>query len=229
MKDSKRNFFFPKDSLEIEAWTSGNLACGVDEVGRGCIAGSVLAAAVILHPYADHPNLKDSKLMDAQTREETAIWIRDHSWYGFGWSSALTIDRQNIYQATMVAMKRAVLQAGSQCGFDRLNTILVDAMPLTFRQNLPRVAVYSAPKGEYWSRSIAAASILAKVRRDAYMARLALSIPGYTLEAHKGYATAHHCKALIENGASCTHRITFLQTIMQRSKESDERNQARIC
>lgn len=228
MKDMRRNQLPLKDSFEIEAWNSGNLVCGVDEVGRGCLAGSVLTAAVILHPHACHPNLKDSKLLDAATRRETAVWIRQNSWYGFGWGTATTIDRLNIYQTTMIAMKRAVMQAATQCGPDRINSILVDAMPLIFRHSIP-IVVHSAPRGEYWSRSIAAASILAKVYRDNYMTRLALSVPGYTLEDHKGYATPNHCQAVVGHGASCIHRMTFLQTVLKHSKESDESHQARIC
>ncbi|MBN1549342.1 ribonuclease HII [Candidatus Babeliales bacterium] len=229
MKNINHNQFPLKDSFEMDAWKAGNMVCGVDEVGRGCLAGSVLTAAVVLHPHASHPNLKDSKLLDAATRQETAVWIRQHSWYGFGWGSALTIDRLNIYQTTLIAMKRAILQAVTQCGIDRITGILVDAMPLTFSHTFPHVAIHSAPRGEHWSRSIAAASILAKVYRDDHMKRLARSIPGYTLGGHKGYATPHHCQAVVDHGASCIHRMSFLQTILQHSKESDERNQARIC
>lgn len=228
MKNLQPPTQFIKDFFEFEAWNEQKVVCGVDEVGRGCLAGPVLTAAVILHPYADHPELKDSKILDASTRTEVANWIYKHSWYGFGWAPILTIDRYNIYQATLRAMKRAIMQANAQ-NHPPLMSIVVDAMPISFSQCVLTLPIHSAPKGEYWSRSIAAASIIAKVKRDTLMQQLALYVPGYTLEEHKGYATSTHCNELRAQGASFLHRQTFLHKVLLETKESDERNQGSIC
>lgn len=196
-----------RNHYESEAWASGDHIAGIDEVGRGCTAGPVVAAAVLLYPRVDHPLLRDSKTLTRPQREEAAIWIRRHSWQGIGIVASHDIDSLNIYQATQVAMRRALAQLWAIIP-EKPSKILVDAMPLTNTPNSSQVLYFI--KGEQKSTSIAAASIIAKVYRDRLMEELAHSFPNYTLESHKGYATELHRKALVQQGMSIIHRSTFI-------------------
>jgi len=173
---------------------------GVDEVGRGALFGPVVAAAVILSP--DHPvrGLNDSKLLDAPRREELDAQIRERAVaWAVGAVDAATIDRINIYEASRQAMRLAVL--GLRPAPDYL---LIDAMRLDLP--LPQRPLI---KGDARCHAIAAASIVAKVWRDACMRRWEEAYPEYGLGAHKGYSTPEHCRALAEFGPSPLHRLTF--------------------
>jgi ribonuclease HII len=199
--------------LERDVWCRGGLLCGVDEVGRGCLAGPVVTAAVMLHPHKTCPLLTDSKLLSQEQRIRAARWICEHSWYAYGVVSHYEIDRYNIYQATLCAMRRAVLHMCSvaRCFPDK---IVVDAMPLVIESPLFRkIEVAHFIHGEMRSVSIAAASILAKVKRDELMCSYNKVFPGYVLSSHKGYATRIHCEALRVLGHSIIHRQSFLSNI----------------
>lgn len=204
-----------KNGYELEAWEQGLLVCGVDEVGRGCLAGPVVTAAVVLKMNKKSPKIKDSKLLSPAQLLNAAHWIADNSWIGYGVISPAAIDRYNIYQATCIAMKRAIIQVTVTC--PAISAICVDAMPLTL--NNIQVPIYAAPRGEYWSISIAAASIMAKVRRDELLRQLHPLFPGYALNQHKGYATATHRAAINSIGRSIIHRTSFLH-------EKDEYNES---
>src|SRR5579859_3547633 len=115
-----------KDSFEKAAWQVQNVVCGVDEVGRGCLAGPLIAAAVILHPGKKSRLLKDSKLLTKPELIKGHNWIIKNSWFGYGIISPQQIDLHNIYQANLLVMKRAVMQALMHCPF-RPSAILVDA------------------------------------------------------------------------------------------------------
>lgn len=201
---------FKKNSYEKAAWQIGALVCGIDEVGRSCLAGPVVAAAVILKAGVKHPLLKDSKLLSAEQRLRVYTWLQKNMH-----ASAValvhprTIDKINIYQATMVAMKRAVTQLLASTHVQP-SSILVDAIPLQLTQSIPVMAFC---KGESLSSSIAAASIIAKVTRDALMIRLDTIVPGYAFSANKGYGTRVHKTALSQYSHCLLHRIRFLRTI----------------
>jgi ribonuclease HII len=199
-----------KSVIERELWKAGGLVCGLDEVGRGCLAGPVITAAVILHPKATFALLKDSKVLTAPQRVRAAKWIKQHSWYAYGIVSHREIDEYNIYQATLCAMRRAV--AHVVCQVPHLpSLIVVDAMPLTFAAGvLKTVAVESFPFGEQRSISVAAASILAKVKRDELMNVFDRLFPGYALKTHKGYATRTHRCCVHSDGRCLIHRQRFL-------------------
>ncbi len=173
---------------------------GVDEVGRGCLFGPVVAAAVILDPERQIRGLDDSKVLDAKMREKLAGRIRARA---IAWSvaavDAAMIDQVNIYQASRIAMENAV--AGLQTSADYL---LVDAMKLAV--SLPQRALIH---GDARSRSIAAASIVAKVERDDWMRQWHEAYPAYNLASNKGYATPDHMQALAEHGPSPLHRLSF--------------------
>ncbi len=224
-----RHFSDPeyKNQHEKAAWQSGSLVCGIDEVGRGCLAGPVVTAAAILPPGKTHPLLKDSKLMTLKERLKAAIWIKKHCWYGYGIIHNRAIDRVNIYQATLLAMKKALLNALSRAP-EAPSAVLVDAMPLKLLDTpYGQIPVYSFCKGETLSSSIAAASILAKVKRDTMMDRFERVFPGYALGQHKGYSTQTHQKAVRALKPSIIHRQSFLSKIVP--KGDDHEGQQSIC
>lgn len=174
---------------------------GVDEVGRGPLAGDVVAAAVILDPRRPVAGLRDSKKLSAVRRQELALEIRECA---LAWSVARAtvaeIDEHNILQASLLAMHRAVLALVPQPAY-----VLVDG------NRLPRWEYASEPvvKGDDRVPAIAAASILAKVQRDGELVALEQLYPGYGFAAHKGYPTKVHLEALKRLGVTPVHRRTF--------------------
>jgi ribonuclease HII len=183
------------------AWASGaTLVAGVDEVGRGSLFGPVVAAAVVLDPAYPIRGLRDSKLLNAPRRELLAARIREHA---VAWAvsavDAARIDQINIYQASLVAMREAV--RGLKPAADYL---LIDAVRLGCEQ--PQRSIIH---GDALSRSIAAASILAKVHRDSILSQWDPIFPRYGLRSNKGYSTPHHLAALREHGPSPLHRQSF--------------------
>ena len=177
--------------------------CGIDEAGRGPLAGPVCAAAVILPERLDIPGLNDSKkLTDKKRRELFPIIEEQAVAFGLGWASQEEIDEINILQATFLAMSRAVEQLKI-----RPDLALVDGN----RAPALDLPVETVVKGDSLSASIAAASVLAKVSRDDVMLRMAEEYPGYGLEVHKGYGTKAHYEALRKFGPSPIHRRTFLK------------------
>lgn len=213
---------------EQQQWQKGAYVCGIDEVGRGCLAGPVITCAVILHPFATHCLLKDSKILTETQRLTAAQWIIKNSWYAFGIQSAQCVDRYNIYQATKIAMKQALFGLLSQSPKRTAKTklVLIDAMPLEPFLIYPELEILSFPFGESRSISIAAASILAKVKRDSFLKRLSFLFPHYELQNNKGYGTASHQKALKDQGPSLIHRTTFIKGAEHESASSIESNQS---
>lgn len=177
------------------------LICGVDEAGRGPLAGPVFAAAVVLDPAREIPGLADSKLLTARRRERLAERIREEA---LAWSVAQVsveeIDALNILRATLLAMRRAV-EALRRAP----DEVLVDGL------HCPEIAypARAVVRGDASVDAISAASILAKTARDAEMLRLHLLYPQYGLDRHKGYPTRGHLEALRRFGASDIHRRSF--------------------
>ncbi len=177
--------------------------CGIDEAGRGPLAGPVCAAAVILPEGLEIPGLNDSKKLTDKMRRELFPIIEEQALaYGIGWASQEEIDDINILQATFLAMSRAVEQLNI-----RPDLALVDGN----RAPTLDLPVETVVKGDSLSASIAAASVLAKVSRDDVMLRMAEEYPGYGFEVHKGYGTKAHYEALRTFGPSPIHRRTFLK------------------
>lgn len=174
---------------------------GVDEVGRGPLAGDVVAAAVMLDPARPISGLRDSKKLTAARREQLAIEIRQQALaWAVARASVAEIDELNILQASLLAMHRAVRALDPQPAY-----VLVDG------NRLPRWDYASEPvvKGDDRVPAIAAASILAKVQRDGELQELELRYPGYGFAAHKGYPTPAHLAALRKLGVSPVHRRSF--------------------
>lgn len=220
---------FNKDYFEKQAWESQKLVCGIDEVGRGCLAGPVVVASVILHPHKKSRLLKDSKLLTRTERLKGYRWILKNSWYSTAIIHNRAIDTLNIYYATLQAMRRATLQLLSICPIQP-GSILVDAMPLRLeRTAFEHIDVYHFPFGETKSTSIAAASIVAKITRDALMKRFEPIVPGYHLAQHKGYSTPLHKKSIATIGRSIIHRINFLDDELLQNTEDEYEEQQTLC
>ena len=195
---SQINLWEIEDSLE-----NVGVICGVDEAGRGPLAGPVCAAAVILPPHTVIEGLNDSKkLTDKRRRELFPMICEKAVAYGIAFASVEEIDEMNILQATFLAMRRAIEQLEGKAEF-----ALIDGN----RQTDFGIPAMTVVKGDSRSANIAAASVLAKVTRDEYMEKLALEYPQYGFEVHKGYGTKRHYEALREHGASAVHRKTFLK------------------
>lgn len=174
---------------------------GCDEVGRGTWAGPVVAAAVILDPARPIDGLRDSKALSPRRREELAARIRDCSLaWAIAAASVEEVDALNILRATLLAMQRAVAALGT-----RPDRVLVDGNRLP---DLPMPAL-AVVRGDATVPAIAAASIIAKVHRDALMRELAILHPGYGFERHVGYGTMEHAQALQQHGPCALHRRSF--------------------
>ncbi|MGN8831122.1 ribonuclease HII [Selenomonas montiformis] len=188
--------------LEHRAWADGfDAVAGVDEAGRGPLAGPVAVAAVILPHDLYLPKLNDSKKLSAGVREELYARIQEKALsVGVALIDAQTIDRVNIYQATINGMYEAVFSLRPEP-----DKVLIDAVPL---DNLPMPS-QSIIKGDARSASIAAASVLAKVTRDRLMDAYDKEYPEYGFARHKGYGTAEHIAALKKYGPCPIHRVSF--------------------
>ena len=198
--------YVPDYRYEHRAMEQGYTAvCGIDEAGRGPLAGPVFAAAVILPPDCDIPGLNDSKKLTEKKREALfdVILEKALAWFVAS-SSEREIDDLNILAATFLAMKRAVDGLAVPADY-----ALVDG------NRDPKLAIPSETviKGDSRSMSIAAASVLAKVSRDRYMLELAQYYPQYQFEKHKGYGTKLHYEMLKEHGVSDVHRRSFLKNL----------------
>lgn len=190
--------------IEDSCYADGvNVICGVDEAGRGPLAGPVCAAAVILPAHLDIPGLTDSKKLTDKKRRELFPVIQEQAIaWGIGMASCEEIDEINILQATFLAMQRALEQLNV-----RPDLVLIDGN----RAKDFGLPVKTVIKGDSLSMNIAAASILAKVTRDDWMIRMAQNYPQYAFDIHKGYGTKAHYAALTEFGPCPIHRKTFLK------------------
>lgn len=188
--------------FETKLWQQGyKHIAGTDEVGRGPLAGPVVAAAVVLDPLNPIEGLADSKTLTHKQRQELLGEIMKKALaYAFCFVDEQTIDKINIYQAS----KKAMLESISKLGVE-VDYILSDAMPLP-ESGLPFEAII---KGDSLSASIAAASILAKETRDAFMIEESIKYPGYDFENNKGYPTAKHLEALSRIGICPIHRKSY--------------------
>ncbi len=220
MTKKEREEYLLQKLAEMKAFdqeTSGGCTyiAGVDEVGRGPLAGPVVTAAVILPPDFDVPGIDDSKKLTEKKREALFPVIMENALaYGIGMADHKLIDEINILEATKVAMAEAVEKANEmlkeKCGVE-IQHVLFDAMKLD-AVTLPQSSVI---KGDAKSLSIAAASVLAKVTRDRMMVELAEVYPHYAFEKNKGYGTKAHYEGLEKAGPCEIHRMTFLKNFLK--------------
>ena len=186
----------------LEDWPTGNLNAGIDECGRGCGAGPVVSAAVILPNGFKSSLIRDSKKLSEQQREDLSKSIHENHIVSIGWASVEEIDEFNILQATFIAMKRAIEALPQKTG-----TILIDG-----RDKIPNLVGYSQKaiiKGDQLVSVISAASIAAKVARDQFMKKLSAEYSVYGFEQHKGYGTAKHRQQIQAHGPTKWHRQSF--------------------
>lgn len=192
---------------EMKIRTKGFTAvCGIDEAGRGPLAGPVVAAAVILPEGIQLPGVNDSKKITEKKREILFDFVREHALaYGIGEASETEIDEINILQATFLAMRRAVEALQIPADYALVDGNRIQGLPI------PAETVIG---GDGKVLSIAAASILAKVTRDRYMRDMAAQYPEYGFEKHKGYGTKAHYAAIEQYGICPLHRKTFLKKVL---------------
>lgn len=178
------------------------VVCGIDEAGRGPLAGRVYAAAVVLEPDFFHPLLNDSKKLSEKKRDLLEPVIREHAQYAVAYAEPEEIDELNILWASMLAMRRAAQQLAVKA-----DLYLIDG------NTHPRIPAVCRPivKGDATSAAVAAASILAKVSRDRYMTEMAVRYPQYGFERHKGYPVKAHYAAIEQYGLCEIHRRSFFK------------------
>lgn len=186
-------------------WGGKEVVVGIDEAGRGPIAGPLVIGICVFPPFYDNYEINDSKqLTDRKRRKLLEIIKKDAIYWNFEVISVEEVDQYNIYAATQLGMERAVKRLQMQMAVD---AILTDAMPLPhIDKSIPFEAII---KGDAKSVTIAAASIIAKVTRDDMMIELDKKYPGYNLKQNKGYCTLQHMKLLAENGITDIHRKTY--------------------
>jgi ribonuclease HII len=196
---------------EEDLWARGiERIAGVDEAGRGCLFGDVVAAAVILPPGLRLEGIDDSKKLSPARREELYDIILERAVaVGIGRVDSETIDRINIKQASRLAMKRAVDQLSASPQY-----LLIDAERID--SDIPQLPII---RGDALSQSIAAASIVAKVTRDRLCLEWDMQFPEYEIAVHKGYATKLHRDRIVEYGPSPKHRRSFLRSILTVQQE----------
>lgn len=201
------------DMMEYEQqlWADGYIrVAGIDEVGRGCLFGDVVAAAVILPHRGKFTEMQDSKALTEKRRVELYEVIRKEAIaIGIGYVDASTIDQINIKQAARLAMKRAVADLDMAPDY-----LLVDAEQI--ETETPQMSLI---QGDARSQSIAAASIIAKVTRDRLCTEWDKQYPEYGIAQHKGYATKQHRECLLSFGATPLHRKSFLRNIFTIQQE----------
>ena len=201
----------PKMTLHEFELSKGEIVIGVDEAGRGPLAGNVVAAAAILKKYSsDLDDINDSKKLTEKKREKLFDVIMENFYIGVGEATPEEIDEINILNATFLAMRRALENLKKQCSTDHL--VLVDG---NFKIREYEGEQEFVIKGDAKSLSIAAASIIAKVTRDREMIEEGKKYPEYKFEKHKGYGTKLHKEKLLELGVLPIHRKSFLNKIIK--------------
>lgn len=199
-----------KNNLDKIEWKSfckeGFSVLGVDEVGRGCLAGPVFAAAVQLIHHEHDQHLTDSKKLSEKQREKWSEIILSEHQVGIGFATVEEIEKLNILQASFLAMRRAIASVQEKLSFQQ-GLVLVDGHQKI--PNLPNLEQQAFVKGDLRLAPISAASIVAKVARDRLMKELSKEYPGYGFEIHKGYATPLHREAIQKLKPTDIHRKTF--------------------
>ena len=190
-----------------------NIIAGVDEVGRGPLIGSVITACVVLPKDFELTGLTDSKKLSEKKRNEYYKIIKEKALaIGIGECTEKEIDKYNIYEATKIAMKRAIDEANKQISIEH---VLIDAMPLEL--DIPTTSII---KGDAKSITIAAASVIAKVTRDKMMYELDKIYPMYDLANNKGYPTKKHLAAIEEYGITKYHRLSYAPVAKYKDKKN---------
>ncbi len=216
---------FPPHYFEKNAWCNEQLVCGIDEVGRGCLAGPVVVAAVVL-PLHCSQYFTDSKKTTLARRHNDFEWIMRYAHVVLAYADHSIIDQKNIYRTTQDLMHRAftMLMAQQNLTSISLRYLISDAMPLHPHRSLisKNLEIYHFNHGESISTTIAAASIVAKVTRDRIMSNMTSLFPSFSFDKHKGYGTKDHSSQIQSYGLTIIHRRSF---ITQARKENHDEQQ----
>ncbi|MFN3697285.1 MAG: ribonuclease HII [Pseudobdellovibrio sp.] len=180
---------------------------GIDEVGRGCLAGPVCAGVVILDEKNPFDHYQDSKSLSEENRHVLSEDIKNNHYWALGWASVVEVDNINIRQATFLAMSRAIESLVVKYDLKKEGTLLIDGRDVV--PNIKSFEQLAIVKGDQHLRSISAASIIAKVARDELMRTIAQEFPYYGFEKHKGYGTELHREAIAKFKPTIHHRKTF--------------------
>jgi len=209
---------YTPNKFENEYWEKNEQLCGIDEVGKGCLFGPLVFGCVILPQHHAPTFLIDSKLLTAEKRAVAATWIQKNCIYATTSIDPWIIDTYGINQSTIIAVKR-LLHDMTELTNKQIKLILTDHMHigLTHIRNTP---IISAPYGESWSASIAAASIIAKVTRDRLMQKIAKLFPRFAVEKNKGYGTKLHINGARDSGLSILHRKTYCKNLIHTNGRS---------
>lgn len=183
---------------------------GIDEVGRGCLAGPVSACAYAFRTQDVPAQLKDSKKLSAKKRISLIPTLEQSGWFGHGSVDSKGVDLMGILPANFLAMRQALDEFKTNSGLQWCEMdVVVDGNILPTWADIPAGVVRCLIKADDTVKAVSAASVLAKVRRDAWMAEIALELPGYGFEDHAGYGTAAHIDAIFRLGPTPIHRMTF--------------------
>jgi len=204
----------PTFDYEKRLWEKGyRFVGGADEVGRGAFAGPVVAAVVVFDPlnisWPKDIIIRDSKKLTKKQRAVSASWIKENTYWGIGEASVALINKDGIGKATKIAFRKAISEVAYHLP-KSLEHLLVDAFFVPYAKGVPKAKQTPIIKGDETSFSIAAASIIAKVHRDAIMRFLGIKFKKYKWSKNAGYGTAEHIKAILSSGVTPHHRKSFL-------------------
>jgi ribonuclease HII len=192
--------------------------CGIDEVGRGSLSGPLVISAVLLPANLTNKLLRDSKVMNEDERNKAYSWITMNCMHSVVFIGVHTINKINIYEATKYGMKKAFIQLIEKYSINisQVTSLVTDAVPIILPSSYTHknLSIINPPHAESLYPAVAAASIIAKVTRDALMKKLARVFPLFSIEKHKGYGAAVHIDAIRRHGPSIIHRRSFLSKIV---------------
>lgn len=213
--------------FERKAWADGRLVCGIDEAGRGCLAGPVVAAAAIL-PVNCSRHFIDSKKLSEKQRNEDFEWIMSHCRVAYAVADHMVVDQCNIYRATKRLMHRAyvMLMAQHPTCKQAIKYLVSDAVPLAPHGSVinKKLEIHHFNYGELTSPSIAAASVVAKVTRDRIMKNMNNLFPMLLFHKHKGYGTREHMAQIKSCGITLVHRRSFITHARKEDHEEQQRS-----
>lgn len=202
---------------ELLSWQKNIAVIGVDEVGRGALAGPLVAAAVLFDTLPRMPldiDITDSKKLSSHAREKAAVWIQAHCVWGIAEVDVATINTIGIAEANRQVLRNAVLQVVSQLKQNQQFFVLSDYFPVTNTPGVTRKNHEVVVKGDEKCISVAAASIIAKVHRDGLMSQLARQYGSYVWEQNKGYGTKTHIASIKQRGICDLHRTLFVRNFI---------------
>jgi len=207
---------FNRDFFEKNSWIKNNIICGIDEVGRGPLFGPIVIGCVILPSFTDTKDLIDSKLLSEKKIIQIAQWIKTNCIFETIAIDPWIIDSFGINKATELAIRRVLYNISNKV-IKKISLVLIDKVQIDIKR-ICNFEIISEPKGEHWSSSIAAASIIAKYTRDKMMASISNIFPKYKLEKNKGYGTKIHIANILEYNISLLHRKLFCRNFNEQRK-----------